>query len=147
MIDLITLTSGQLTKESLSAWSNAMVSLIDDGELNPLEAHAKAKAIMAALKDVIDQTEQQARDEADKYGGKSFQAFGAKVTLKDGSITPNYSDDAVWVAIKKQLTDREELLKLAFKSKDAEITDTTTGEVLPKVSGKGSKSSISIQFI
>ena len=147
MIDLITLTSGQLTKESLSAWSNAMVSLIDEGELNPLEAHAKAKAIMAALKDVIDQTEQQARDEADKYGGKSFQAFGAKVTLKDGNITPNYSDDPEWVAIKKQLTDREELLKLAFKSKDVEITDTNTGEVVPKVSAKYAKSSISIQFI
>ena len=123
-----------------------MVELIDNGDLNPLEAHAKAKAIMAALKDVIDQTEQQARDEADKYGGKTFQAFGAKVTLKDGNVTPNYDEDAVWNSIKQQLKDREELLKLAFKSKDAEITDTTTGEVVPRVSAKYAKSSISIQF-
>ena len=123
-----------------------MVALIDNGDLNPLEAHAKAKAIMAALKDVIDQTEQQARDEADKYGGKTFQAFGAKVTLKDGNVTPNYDEDAVWNSIKQQLKEREELLKLAFKSKDAEITDTTTGEVVPRVSAKYAKSSISIQF-
>jgi len=123
-----------------------MVALIDEGDLNPLEAHAKAKAIMAALKDVIDQTEQQARDEADKYGGKSFQAFGAKVTLKDGNVTPNYDEDALWVSIKQQLKDREELLKLAFKSKDAEITDINTGEVVPRVSAKYAKSSISIQF-
>lgn len=146
MIDLIQLTSGQLTKQSLSDWSAQMVALIDSGDLNPLEAHAKAKAIMAALKDVIDQTEQQARDEADKYGSKSFQAFGAKVTLKDGNVTPNYEEDAVWMQIKQQLKDREELLKLAFKSKDAEITDTTTGEVVAKVSAKYAKSSISIQF-
>jgi hypothetical protein len=146
MLDLITLTSGQLTKEALQRWSADMVALIDNGDLNPLEAHAKAKAIMAALKDVIDQTEQQARDEADKYGGKTFQAFGAKVTLKDGNVTPNYDEDAVWNSIKQQLKEREELLKLAFKSKDAEITDTTTGEVVPRVSAKYAKSSISIQF-
>jgi hypothetical protein len=146
MLDLITLTSGQLTKDALQRWSADMVELIDNGDLNPLEAHAKAKAIMAALKDVIDQTEQQARDEADKYGGKTFQAFGAKVTLKDGNVTPNYDEDAVWNSIKQQLKDREELLKLAFKSKDAEITDTTTGEVVPRVSAKYAKSSISIQF-
>jgi hypothetical protein len=146
MLDLITLTSGQLTKDALQRWSAQMVALIDNGDLNPLEAHAKAKAIMAALKDVIDQTEQQARDEADKYGGKTFQAFGAKVTLKDGNVTPNYDEDAVWASIKQQLKEREELLKLAFKSKDAEITDTNTGEVVPKVSAKYAKSSISIQF-
>jgi hypothetical protein len=146
MLDLITLTSGQLTKDALQRWSADMVALIDNGDLNPLEAHAKAKAIMAALKDVIDQTEQQARDEADKYGGKTFQAFGAKVTLKDGNVTPNYDEDAVWNSIKQQLKEREELLKLAFKSKDAEITDTTTGEVVPRVSAKYAKSSISIQF-
>jgi hypothetical protein len=146
MLDLITLTSGQLNKEALQRWSADMVALIDNGDLNPLEAHAKAKAIMAALKDVIDQTEQQARDEADKYGGKTFQAFGAKVTLKDGNVTPNYDEDAVWNSIKQQLKEREELLKLAFKSKDAEITDTTTGEVVPRVSAKYAKSSISIQF-
>ena len=146
MLDLITLTSGQLTKDALQQWSADMVALIDNGDLNPLEAHAKAKAIMAALKDVIDQTEQQARDEADKYGGKTFQAFGAKVTLKDGNVTPNYDEDAVWNSIKQQLKEREELLKLAFKSKDAEATDTTTGEVVPRVSAKYAKSSISIQF-
>jgi hypothetical protein len=146
MLDLITLTSGQLKKASLDQWANDMVMLIQDGELNPLEAHAKAKAIMAALKSVIDATESLARDEADKYEGKSFQAFGAQVTLKDGAITPDYEQDAVWVKIKEQLKAREEMLKLAFKSKDVEITDTTTGEVVPKVQPKYAKSSISIQF-
>ena len=146
MLDLITLTSGQLKKASLDQWANDMAMLIQDGELNPLEAHAKAKAIMSALKSVIDATESLARDEADKYGGKSFEAFGAQVTLKDGAVTPSYEDDAVWVHLKEQVKAREELLKLAFKSKDVEITDTTTGEVVPKVQPKYAKSSISIQF-
>lgn len=146
MVNLIELTSGQLTKASLDEWSQGMVSLIEDGELNPLEAHAKAKAIMAALKTVIDATEDLARDEAEKYSSKMFDAFGAKVTLKDGAITPDYTQDPVWVGLKEQVKAREELVKLAFKSKDAEIIDTTTGEVVPKVAPKSTKSSISIQF-
>jgi len=146
MLDLITLTSGQLKKASLDQWANDMVMLIQDGELNPLEAHAKAKAIMSALKAVIDATESLARDEAAKYSAKTFEAFGAQVTLKDGAITPDYEQDAEWVRLKEQVKAREELLKLAFKAKDVEITDTTTGEVVPKVQPKYAKSSISIQF-
>jgi hypothetical protein len=146
MLDLITLTSGQLKKASLEQWANDMVMLIQDGELNPLEAHAKAKAITTALKSVIDATESLARDEAAKYSAKTFEAFGAQVTLKDGAITPDYEQDAEWVRLKEQVKAREELLKLAFKAKDVEITDTTTGEIVPKVQPKYAKSSISIQF-
>lgn len=146
MLDLITLTSNDLSKSSLGKWSDEMVKLIEGGELNPLEAHAKAKAILSALTDVIKRTEDLAQDEAMKYGAKTFEAFGAKVTLKDGAITPMYEQDAEWVKTKEQLKAREDLLKLAFKSKDVEITDTTTGEVVPKVQPKCAKSSISIQF-
>jgi len=146
MLDLITLTSGQLTKASLDEWAKGMVSLIEEGELNPLEAHAKAKAIMSALKSVIDSTEDLARDEADKYSSKTFEAFGAKVTLKDGAITPDYTEDPIWAGLKEKVKAREELIKLAFKAKDVEIIDTTTGEVVPKVAPKCAKSSISIQF-
>jgi hypothetical protein len=123
-----------------------MVKLIEGGDLNPLEAHAKAKAIVTALTDVIKRTEDLAQDEAMKYGTKTFEAFGASVTLKDGAVTPNYEECPIWMGLKNQLKNREELLKLAFKSKDVEITDTTTGEVVPKVSPKYAKSSISIQF-
>jgi hypothetical protein len=146
MLDLITLTSNQLSKQSLNDWAAAMTGLIKEGELNPLEAHAKAKAIMSALKAVIDATESLAKDEAAKYSAKTFEAFGASVTLKDGAVTPDYEQDAEWVRLKEQVKAREELLKLAFKSKDVEITDTTTGEVVPKVQPKYAKSSISIQF-
>jgi hypothetical protein len=146
MLDLIQLTSKQLSKQSLGEWSTEMVKLIEGGDLNPLEAHAKAKAIVTALTDVIKRTEDLAQDEAMKYGTKTFEAFGASVTLKDGAVTPNYEECPVWASIKEQLKAREELLKLAFKSKDVEITDTTTGEVVPKVSPKYAKSSISIQF-
>jgi hypothetical protein len=146
MLDLIQLTSKQLSKASLNDWSNEMIKLIEGGELDPLEAHAKAKAINTALKIVIDATEDLARIEANKYNAKSFQAFGAKVTLKDGAITPTYEEDSVWAELKEQLKAREELIKLAFKAKDVEIIDTITGEVVKRVSPKYSKSSISIQF-
>lgn len=146
MLDLITLTSGQLSKDSLAAWSKKMIALIEDGELNALEAHAKAKAIVAALTDVIKSTEDLAQDEAAKYGSKAFEAFGAVVTLKEGAMTPDYAQDSVWVNLKAQLKAREEVLKIAMKSKGTEIADTATGEVVPKVQPKYAKSSISIQF-
>ena len=146
MLDLIQLTSGQLSKQSLDQWSEAMVGLINEGELNPLEAHAKAKAIVAALTTVIKATEDLARDEASKYSAKTFEAFGAQVTLKDGAITPDYKEDSVWVELKAKVKEREDLLKTAFKSKDAEIIDTNTGEVVPKLPPNCAKSSISIQF-
>jgi hypothetical protein len=146
MLDLVTLTSNQLTKQSLNEWAAAMVSLIEDGELNPLEAHAKAKAIVAALTDVIKSTEDLAQDEAAKYGSKTFEAFGAQVTLKEGAVTPDYAQDPVWVQMKEALKSREDLLKTAMKTKDAAIIDTYTGEVIPVVQPKYAKSSISIQF-
>lgn len=146
MLNLITLTSGQLSKDSLAAWSKQMVQLIEDGELNALEAHAKAKAILAALTDVIKRTEDLAQDEAMKYGGKTFEAFGASITLKDGAVTPDYTQDPVWVQMKEALKAREDLVKMAMKGKDVEIIDTNTGEVVPKVQPKYAKSSITIQF-
>jgi len=146
MLDLIALTSNQLTKQSLNEWAAAMVSLIEDGELNPLEAHAKAKAIVAALTDVIKSTEDLAQDEAAKYGSKTFEAFGAQVTLKEGAVTPDYAQDPIWVQMKETLKSREDLLKTAMKTKDAAIIDTYTGEVIPVVQPKYAKSSISIQF-
>jgi hypothetical protein len=146
MLDLIQLTSKQLSKASLNDWSAEMIKLIEGGDINPLEAHAKAKAIRTALDTVLKSTEDLAQDEAMKYGAKTFEAFGAKVTLKDGATTPSYEEDSVWVELKEQLKAREELIKLAFKAKDVEIIDTITGEVVKKVSPKYSKSSISIQF-
>lgn len=146
MLDLINLTSGQLNKDTLGKWSTEMVQLIEGGVLNPLEAHAKAKAIVAALTTVIKATEDLARDEAAKYTAKTFEAFGAQVTLKDGAITPDYKEDSVWVELKAKVKEREDLLKTAFKSKDAEIIDTNTGEVVPKLPPNCAKSSISIQF-
>jgi hypothetical protein len=146
MLDLMQVTSGQLSKDSLAVWSKQMIALIEDGELNALEAHAKAKAIVAALTDVIKSTEDLAQDEAAKYGAKSFEAFGANITRKEGAATPDYAQDAVWVQMRDTLKAREELLKTAMKSKGVEIIDTNTGEVVPQVQPKYSKSSISIQF-
>ena len=146
MLNLIELTSNQLTKESLNEWSAKMIALIDGGDLNALEAHAKAKAIMSALKTVIEATESQAQDEAAKYSMKTFQAYGAQVTIKQGAITPDYEQDAIWVKLKTQLKERGELVKTAFQSKGAEMTDESTGEIIQRVQAKYAKSSISVQF-
>jgi hypothetical protein len=146
MLDLIQLTESEISKESLRTWSNQMIELIEDGYLNALEARIKAKAIVLALTDVITATDDLAQDAHNEHGKKVVEIFGAQSTYKDGAVTPDYEQDLIWLHLKEQVKQREELLKMAFKSKDVQITDTTTGEVVPKVQPKYAKSSISIQF-
>ncbi len=67
-------------------------------------------------------------DEASKHG-KTFQAFGAEITLKEGSLTPNYEEDEVYADLKSQMKAREELLKIAFRQAGkTAIFDESTGE-------------------
>ncbi len=63
---------------------------------------------------------------------KTFQAFGAEITLKEGSLTPNYEEDDVYADLKAQMKAREELLKIAFRQAGkTAIFDESTGEQVP----------------
>ena len=121
-------------------------SRINEGEVNPIEAHIKLKAIVKACEVAIKATEQTVADEASKHG-KTFQAFGAEVSLKEGSLTPNYEEDPTYADLKAQLKEREEILKLAFRQAGkSAIFDEVTGEQIPVCTAKGTKPSIAVTF-
>jgi len=69
---------------------------------------------------------------------------GVKISFKNASSRLNYSEDTTWQEIKENLSEREELLKLAEKSKDA-IYDADGAEV-PRVSRSGGGRSINLKY-
>jgi hypothetical protein len=115
---LITIPKSDICKAEIAQIAQQLTDRINEGEVNPIEAHIK-----------------------------TFQAFGAEITLKEGSLTPNYEEDEVYADLKAQLKAREELLKIAFRQAGkTAIFDESTGEQVPVCSAKATKASIAVTF-
>ena len=69
---------------------------------------------------------------------------GVEFNPVQGGETLNFKDDEIWSDIKRELSEREELLKVAYKSK-GEIYNES-GVLVPKVSSTPRASSITIKF-
>jgi hypothetical protein len=146
-MNLIEIPRSNVGKEDIAIYAANMISLVEEGEVNPLEFHIKAKALSKALADVIAKTEELTREEAMKYSQKQFEAFGATIQLKEGADTPDLDIDPILRELKYKVKDREELLKQAYKMKGkGEIVDPSTGEFVPALPPKPTKSSIAITF-
>jgi hypothetical protein len=111
--------------------------VLDAGEIDKIELLAQAKRMGEAL-DVIN------AELLKVLPQENFEAFGLKGTFRSGGETINYKDCEVWSDINRELKEREELLKLAFKSQN-EIYDAA-GVQVPKVSTTPRKSSLAISF-
>jgi len=124
-------TKKELTKSS----KDFAEQLIDSGNYSTEELYAQALRLKEAVS-VIEETLKS------KLPQESFEAFGIKGTYRSGGDTINYSEDEVWCALKKDLDDRTELLKLAQKQ---DVIDAYGNEV-PKVSTTPRKASLAISF-
>jgi len=143
---LITIPKADICKAEIAQIAQQLTDRINEGEFNPVEAHIKLKAIVKALEVTIKATEQTVADEASKYG-KTFFAFGAEITLKEGSLTPNYDEDPIYADLKAQMKAREELLKIAFRQAGkTAIFEELTGEQVPVCTAKATKPSIAVTF-
>lgn len=141
------LISSDISKADIEQFANSVVHSVFDGDLDPFAVHIRAKAVIKALEAIIAQTEELARDQAAKYGQKSFTAYGAKVELREGYDAPDFSKDEVCNQLSNQLKVRQDLLKQSYKLQGkAVIVDPDTGEIVPVMPPKTSKSSISISF-
>ena len=124
-------------KEIKLKFEKFATDLIDKGELDLTETFAQALRLSEALTIITAKLK-------DAMPEENFEAFGLKGTFKNGGDTINYKDDTYWSDLKKQLTDREALLKLALKS-DKPIYDEEGVEVM-KVSTTPRKSSLTINY-
>ncbi|WP_372938661.1 hypothetical protein [Seonamhaeicola sp.] len=124
------------TKKEIQQTSKTFAQkLIEEGELNLYEVYAQS----VRLKEAITVIESEL---IDKLPNEAFESFGIKAVYRSGGDTINYSEDEVYQALKKDLDNRTELLKLAQKQ---EVIDMYGNEV-PKVSTTPRKSSLAVSF-
>jgi len=136
--EVATLYSQDFTKKEALLTGKRMVDdLLEKGEVDKHQFTAN----IVRLKAVIDTIESEIRKHLpeEKYSG-----FGVEFTPVQGGVLLQYEDDPIYADLKKQLKEREELLKVAFKS-ESEIYDSE-GVQVPKVGFNQRKSSITIKF-
>jgi hypothetical protein len=144
--ELVTIPKSDISKADIADIAANLIHRIEEGEVNPIAAHVRLKAVVKALEQVLKATEQTVWDEAEK-NGKTFSAFGAEIQLKEGAITPDYSHDQQWSDLQASMKSREEQLKMAFRNAGKmTVIDEATGEVVPVCPAKGTKPSIAVTF-
>jgi len=146
MSHLVTIPKSDISKAEIADIAAALTLRILEGEVNPVAAHVRLKAVIKAVEQVLKATEDAVRDEAEK-NGKTFSAFGADIQLKEGAMTPDYTVDKEWANLNSMIKGREELLKAAFRNAGKmTVIDEATGEVVPVCPAKGTKPSIAVTF-
>ena len=111
--------------------------ILESGNVDKTELFTQAVRINEALAIVTESLKNEMPLE-------NFEAFGIKGTYRNGGDTLNYKEDPIYSDIQKELKEREELLKVAYKSSN-EIYDES-GFLVPKVSSTPKKSSLTINY-
>jgi len=137
-----------ITKIDIMYFVEYIKQMHEGGMTDALSIYVRAKAMAKAMELIIAELEDAAYDEAGKYPGKSFEAHSAQITKKEGADIPDVTRDVEYMQIKQALKDREELLKMAYKSRDkVRVIHPETGEELPIMPPKPTKQTLSIQII
>lgn len=137
--DMVTMYDHEFTKKKAESTGMQLVSdIFEKGEVEPIKVFSN----LVRLKAVIDAAEKGFRERlslpaADSWNGVTF-------TPKNGAESLNYDEDDVCRSLSEQLKARQELVKLATKSKDT-IYDKDGVEV-PQVTSKFNKPSITVTF-
>lgn len=108
---------------------------VEDGNAPALRTYIELKRIEKAFTDVMKSVQDAARDEAFNYGQKSFDAFGAKVELKNAASRWDYSQTHQVSELAAKLKTMQDLAQSAVNS---EIYDENGVRIEPakKIEGK-----------
>jgi len=79
------------TKAEIEQFSQMLISEIENGQINPLELIRQQRAIEKVFDLIKESLIKAARDEADKFGAKSFEFKGAKFELVEAGVKYDYS--------------------------------------------------------
>lgn len=127
-------------KEILQKAKEDVKSMVDSGEVDIAEAVVDATRLSEYLKVFVSELRNHVGDKYDKYECK-----GVKLSFKGTGDRLDYEQDEVYSELKERLKAREELLKLAYKSKD--MLFDSEGVEVPKVGVKSpSKQTLNINF-
>lgn len=137
--EMATLYDSTFTKKEATATGvNLVKNMLESGEVDKMQFGAN----LARLAEVINSALSTFRESI--IDTEKVTVLGVEFNPVNGGETLNYVDDEVYATLKNDLKSREEMLKLAYKSKD-EFFDAY-GNPVPKVSSTPRKSSITIKF-
>ena len=137
--EMATMYDSTFTKKEASQTGSSLVkNALENGEVDKMQLFAN----LARLNEVISSAINECRNSIDV--NEKVSVLGVEFNPTNGGETLNYKDDEIYSDIQRELKEREELLKLAYKSK-GEIYDES-GVLVPKVSSTQRKSSITIKF-
>lgn len=119
-----------ISKGRISLAAQQTVEKVRNGEIDPLKTYIQAKAYQGYFTEIVKNTQSDAIAEIEKYG-KDDRVLSCKVELSNTGERLDYEKDPVYADLKKQLKERENELKTAFKSKNTMVDEN--GEVIPKV--------------
>ena len=126
-------TKKELVKQSTD-FANRLIAA---GNHNPVELLVQAKRMQESVNAIFEVLKT-------KIPTENFEAFGVTGQFRNGGEMLNYKDCEIWQDIATELKNREEILKLAYKSSD-EIYDKY-GVLVPKVSANNRKDSLVLSF-
>lgn len=119
-----------ISKGKITLASQLTVEEVQSGNLNPLEIYIRSKAYIQYFTDIAKNIQGDVIEEIEKYG-KGEKVLSCKIELTNTGEGLDYESDEIYADLKKQLKEREELLKTAYKS-SATLVDQDGVEV-PKV--------------
>ena len=142
------LISGEMqllgTKKEIAAQAEAWAMQIVDEETGSENLH-KRYASIQRIKEYVDTVQSTFKKalECDQQE-KHFECYGMKFSRVEGRSILDYSQDEKYQELKAKVKEREELLKVAAKSK--EMIFDSEGVEVPRVPGKPSSAYIKIAY-
>ena len=115
-----------------------LANKVESGDVNALDSYIALKKAQDEITEALKKVQPYALNEAEKYGQKSFEAFGAKVEIRNSPSTYKFSGYI--------LTLEEKLKSLKDMSKSGSFADPETGEIIDQASKVEGKSTIAISF-
>jgi len=107
------------------------------GDITPFAAIYELKKAKNDIEELIKSIEPDAFDEADRFGGGTFEAEGFQIEIRRGGKMYDFSNIQQIGKIKQDLKNAEDYFKAAYSSYEKGQTpiDEKTGEIidLPKV--------------
>jgi len=123
-------------RDYISRGKEIVNSVLDNGEIDKIEFWTK----VAKIKETINAMDSQLRESV--FLTEKINSNGVEFNPTNGGVSINYEDDPIYCELKKDLKEREELLKIAQKS----VIFDAYGNEVPKVGTTPRKNSITIKF-
>lgn len=113
--------------KTLDTFIEYVCNTIESGMDDPLKVLAMSKKMEYVTSRINERIKEAAKMEAAKHGDK-FNLFGCEIAYTPTSTKYDFSNDAKWKELDKEITARQEFLK-ALKM-PVTVVDDSTGEII-----------------